>query len=229
MGQDVNPDTPHPASAGADEAAFAGGSAYRIGLTGGIGCGKTTVANLFAERGVDLIDADALAHAITAPGGAGIEPIRAAFGPAALTPEGAMDRDWMRARAFSDNGARLQLEGILHPLIRAASRRAYQEARSPYVLFVIPLLFESGDWKRRMQRTVVIDCPEEAQIARVQARSGLAEAQIRAIMAKQASRAQRLTLTDDIIDNSGDGSNLPAEVERLHAFYLELARQNRRE
>lgn len=224
--------TPPPTQAqtGPADDGFGQGGAYRIGLTGGIGCGKSTVANLFAAQGIVLIDADELAHRITAPGGDAIPALVEAFGPEVLTPEGAMNRAWMRERAFADQGnndTRVRLESILHPLIRAASRRAYQEAASPYVLFVVPLLFESGDWKRRMQRILVVDCPVEAQIARVQKRSGLPEEQIRAIMAKQASREQRLALTDDVVDNGGDGSNLPAEVGRLHARYLELARQAR--
>lgn len=198
---------------------------YPIGLTGGIGSGKTTVANLFAAHGVTLIDADAVAHAVTAPGGSGIEAVRDAFGPDAITPAGAMNRDRMRALVFSDDTAKKRLEAILHPLIRAESKRQYLAAQSPYVLFVVPLLFESADWKTRMRRTLLVDCPEEAQIERVQRRSGLRPEEVRAMMARQMPRARKLELADDIIDNSGDGSNLPAAVERLHRRYLDLAQQ----
>lgn len=198
---------------------------YSIGLTGGIGSGKSTVANLFAGYGIVLIDADAVAHQITAPAGSAMPAIRAAFGPAALAANGAMDRDKMRALVFSDNSAKARLEAILHPLIRAESKRQYLAATSPYVLFVIPLLFESGDWKNRMRRTLLVDCPEQAQIERVQRRSGLTADQVRAIMAKQMARDDKRALADDIIDNGGDGSNLPGEVERLHRLYLQLAQQ----
>lgn len=196
---------------------------YTVGLTGGIGSGKTTVANLFGASGIALIDADAIAHQITAPGGIAIAPIRTAFGEQALTAEGAMDRDRMRALAFSDDTAKRKLEAILHPLIAAESRRQRAAATSPYVMLVIPLLFESGSWNKRMQRTLLVDCPEEMQISRVMQRSGLSSEQIRAIMAKQMSRAGRLALADDVIDNSGDGSNLAEAVRQLHERYLELA------
>lgn len=196
---------------------------YTVGLTGGIGSGKTTVANLFGEHGVALIDADAIAHQITAPRGIAIGPIRATFGEQTLTAEGAMDRDKMRALAFSDDTAKRKLEAILHPLIAAESRRQRAVATSPYVMLVIPLLFESGSWNKRMQRTLLVDCPEEMQIARVIQRNGLSSEQIRAIMDKQMSRAERLALADDVIDNSGDGSNLAEAVRQLHERYLELA------
>jgi dephospho-CoA kinase len=198
---------------------------YPVGLTGGIGSGKSTVADLFAAHGVVLIDADALAHQITTPGGLAIDAIRAAFGEQALTPAGAMDRDRMRALVFTDNTAKARLEAILHPMIREESNRQYLAATSPYVLFVVPLLFESRDWKTRMRRTLLVDCPEEEQIRRVQQRSGLATEQIRAIMAKQMARAQRRELADDIIDNGGDGSNLAREVAGFHHHYLKLAQQ----
>jgi len=201
--------------------------AYPIGLTGGIGSGKSTVANLFAARGVTLIDADEIAHLITAPGGMAIGSIRQEFGTQALTPEGAMDRDKMRALVFSDDTAKARLEAILHPMIRDESKRRFAEATSPYVLLVIPLLFESGNWKKRTRRTLLVDCPEHLQIERVMRRSGISEEQVRAIMGKQMSRAERLALADDVIDNSGDGSELPRAVDDLHQRYLTMAEQVR--
>jgi len=199
---------------------------YTVGLTGGIGSGKTTVANLFGELGVALIDTDVIAHQITAPGGIAIAPIRAAFGEQALNAEGAMDRARMRTLAFSDDSAKRTLEAILHPLIAAESRRQRAAATSPYVMLVIPLLFESGSWNKRMQRTLLVDCPEDLQISRVMQRSGLGSEQIRAIMAKQMTRAGRLALADDVIDNAGDGSNLAGNVRQLHERYLELAHRH---
>ncbi len=200
---------------------------YTIGLTGGIGSGKSTVADLFAARGIALVDADVLAHRITAPGGSAIDALRNEFGDTAITPEGALDRAWMRRLAFGDDTVRRRLEAILHPMIRTASVMAVSTATSPYVMLVIPLLFESGNWRQRMQRTVVVDCSEAMQISRVIRRSGLSAEEVQAIMDKQIARAERLELADDIIDNSGDGSNLPEAVARLHALYLSLATEYR--
>lgn len=200
---------------------------FTVGLTGGIGSGKSTVANLFAAQGITLVDADALAHHITAPGGSAIEALRNEFGNSVITPEGALDRARMRRLAFGDDTVRRRLEAILHPLIRTASATAVRSATSPYVMLVIPLLFESGNWRQRMQRTVVVDCPEAMQISRVMRRSGLSAKEVQAIMDKQIARAKRLELADDIIDNSGDGSNLPEAVAHLHAMYLGMAMEYR--
>jgi dephospho-CoA kinase len=194
-----------------------------ICLTGGIGSGKSSVARLFEARGVAVIDADALAHELTAPGGAAIPAIRAAFGPEALDERGALDRERMRAAAFRDAGARQRLEAILHPMIRAESERRRAAATSAYVILMIPLLVESGEARRRCDRVLVVDCPEAEQIRRVMQRSGLSRAEVAAIMAVQASRDARLAQADDVIDNGGDPGRLESQVEALHARYLATA------
>ncbi len=194
-----------------------------VGLTGGIGSGKSAAADRFAELGAALVDTDVIAHQLTAPGGEAIVPIRAAFGDEVVTPAGALDRAAMRARVFDAADERARLEAILHPMIRAQSERECAQADAPYVVMVVPLLIESGDFRTRCARIAVVDCPEDIQVARVRARSGLDEAQIRAIMAAQASRQTRLAAADDIIDNSGDLAALHRQVDRLHARYLRLA------
>lgn len=196
---------------------------FAVGLTGGIGCGKTTVADLFAARGASVIDTDQIAHSLTAPHGAAMPALLAEFGPAFATPEGALDRAKMRALVFSDPGARARLEAILHPRIREATAAAALLATGPYVIFAVPLLIESGTWRERVARILAIDCPEEVQVARVMARNGLAEAQVRAIMAAQVTRAQRRLAADDIILNDDGLDALAPQVERLHAFYLDEA------
>jgi dephospho-CoA kinase len=196
---------------------------FSIGLTGGIGCGKTTVANLFAARGASVIDTDEIAHALTAPGGAAMPALVAEFGPAYATPAGALDRARMRELVFSDPGARTRLEHILHPRIRDATAAAAAIATGPYVIFVVPLLIESGAWAGRVTRVLAIDCPEALQVARVMARSGLQEAQVRAIMAAQVTREQRLAAADDVVVNDDGLEALAPQIERLHAFYLAQA------
>ena len=196
---------------------------FSVGLTGGIGCGKTTVADLFAARGAAVVDTDQIAHSLTAPQGAAIPALLAEFGADYATPEGALDRAKMRALVFADPGARARLEAILHPRIREATAAAALLATGPYVIFVVPLLIESGSWRGRVARVLAIDCPEEVQVARVVARNGLAEAQVRAIMAAQVTRSERLAAADDVIENDGDIAALPAQVDRLHAIYLDLA------
>ena len=192
-------------------------------LTGGIGSGKSSVARLFAAHGIEVIDADELAHALTGPGGAAIPAIRAAFGASAIDDRGALDRARMRELAFADPTARRRLEAILHPMIRAESERRRAAAASAYVILMIPLLVESGDPRRRCDRVLVVDCPEAEQLRRVMVRSNLARAEVEAIMAAQASRAARLAHADDVIDNGGDPDRLPAQVDALHRRYLALA------
>jgi dephospho-CoA kinase len=199
-----------------------------VGLTGGIGSGKSAAADMFGELGAAIVDADAIAHLLTGPAGAAMETICTAFGPEIVTADGALDRAKMRQLVFADATARGRLEAILHPMIRERSdmqsRKAISEG-APYVMLVIPLLLESGDPHGRVGRILVVDCPEELQIARVISRSGLAEAEVRRIMATQASRAQRLLVADDVIDNSGGLRNLGAQVAILHHKYCELARK----
>ncbi|WP_313819056.1 dephospho-CoA kinase [Cupriavidus sp.] len=198
-----------------------------IGLTGGIGSGKTRVADMFAARGAALIDTDLLAHEITAPGGAAIGPLVAAFGPGCLRPDGAMDRDAMRALVFSDPTAKATLEGITHPLIRSLTESRAAAVRAggqhPYLIYVVPLLVESGSWRARVGRVLVVDCQEETQIARVMARNGFTRAQVLAIMARQATRAARLAVADDVIDNDGPPEALAPQVARLDAKYRQHA------
>lgn len=196
---------------------------FSVGLTGGIGSGKTTVANLFAARGAAVIDTDLIAHQLTAPDGAAIPAIRSQFGEAFLTTEGAMDRAKMRDYVFAEPGAKARLESILHPLIRTETERSAQQVQGAYLVFVVPLLVESGSWRQRVSRTLVVDCAEATQVQRVMSRSGLPESQVRAIMAAQATRQQRLAAADDVIDNDGDALALVPQVDRLHALYASLA------
>lgn len=197
----------------------------RVGLTGGIGSGKSTIADRFAELGAAIVDTDAIAHAITAPGGAAIDPLRAHFGDAYITADGALDRGRMRDLVFADAGARRALESILHPLIRARAEDAAQRAAedAPYVMFVVPLLVESGDWKARVDRVLVVDCPIDVQIERVVRRSRIGADAVRSIVAQQASREQRLAVADDVLYNGGALGALDARVARLHAMYCGLA------
>ncbi|VVD74062.1 Dephospho-CoA kinase [Pandoraea eparura] len=198
---------------------------YAIGLTGGIGSGKTTVANLFATHGIAIIDTDAIAHGITAPGGAAMPAIRREFGDAFVAPDGSLDRARMREAVFSNDAAKARLEAITHPLIRTECERAASEAQGPYLIFVVPLLVESGRWRERVQRVLVVDCTEQTQIARVMSRNGFTRDQVLAIMARQASREQRLAAADDVIDNDAQHASLAPQVDRLHAAYLKLAAQ----
>jgi dephospho-CoA kinase len=193
---------------------------FSVGLTGGIGCGKTTVADLFAARGAAVIDTDQIAHGLTAPHGAAMPALLAEFGPDYATADGALDRARMRALVFSDPSARARLEAILHPRIREATAAAALLAGGPYTLFVVPLLIESGTWRARVARVLAVDCPEEVQVARVMARNNLSEQQVRAIMAAQVTRAQRLAAADDVILNDDGIDALLPQVERLHALYL---------
>jgi dephospho-CoA kinase len=170
-----------------------------------------------------LVDTDLIAHQITAPGGVGIEAIRSEFGTQAIKADGAMDRAKMRELVFADPSAKLRLEAILHPLIRAETETQAQQASGTYVIFVVPLLVESGGWKQRVSRVLVVDCPEQTQIARVQRRNALDEAKVRAIMATQVTRAVRLAAADDMLLNDGDTAALGPQVDRLHALYCSLA------
>jgi len=202
---------------------------FVVGLTGGIGSGKSAAAERFAARGAAIVDADAIARELTAPGGAAIAPIRTAFGAALLTREGALDRAAMRHLAFSDPAARKRLEAILHPLIRAECEvRLSRLASAEYVILVVPLLVESGEFLARVDRVCVVDCPVELQIERVMARSGLAREEVEKIIAAQASREQRLAYADDVIDNARGWAELEAQVGQLHEKYLALARSRRK-
>lgn len=194
-----------------------------IGLTGGIGSGKTAAAEEFARLGATVVDADEIAHEITSAGGAAIPGVRDLFGDVYIDTHGAMDRRKMRERVFADPGARQRLETLLHPMIREESRRRIATAKGPYVVHVVPLLVESPDYFRRVDRVLVVDCPEDVQLARVRERSGLAEEEVRRIIASQATRAMRQAAADDLIDNGGNLEALFAQVRALHRRYLQLA------
>ena len=200
---------------------------FVVGLTGGIGSGKSAAAREFERLGAALVDTDAIAHELTAPGGAALEQIKALFGAAAIGASGAMDREAMRKRVFSDPLAKRALEQLLHPMIRAEAERRIAAARSAYVIYVVPLLVESGDYRRRVDRVLVVDAPETLQRERVASRSGLGKQEVDAIMAQQASRAARLAAADDVLDNSGTLDALRAKVAALHARYLRMAAQGR--
>jgi dephospho-CoA kinase len=197
---------------------------FVVGLTGGIGSGKSAVAVLFAELGADIVDTDAIAHQLTGRGGAAIEPIRAAFGGSVITPDGALDRPAMRRLVFSDPAAKQRLEAILHPMIRVEADLRCVSAQGAYVILVVPLLVETGSYRGRVDRILVVDCAGETQVARTMARSGLSEAEVRSIMAVQAGREARLAAADDVIDNDGDLEALRAQAEALHLRYLDAAR-----
>lgn len=197
---------------------------FVVGLTGGIGSGKSTVADLFAARGVPLVDTDLIAHRITAPRGLAMPQIAAEFGEAFVAPDGSLDRAQMRALVFSDEGARKRLEAITHPLIRAETEREQHEAQGPYVIIVVPLLVESGSWKNRVNRVLTVDCSIETQIARVMNRNGFSREQVLAIIARQATREARLAAADDVIDNDNAPLELlETQVEAQHRVYLSLA------
>jgi dephospho-CoA kinase len=199
------------------------GKAFSVGLTGGIGSGKTTVADMFAAHGASVIDTDQIAHSLTGPHGAAMPALLAEFGPGYAMPDGALDRARMRNLVFSDPGARTRLEAILHPKIRDATAAAAAIATGPYTIFVVPLLVESGTWRERVSRVLVVDCPEPRQLERVMSRNGLQEAQVRAIMAAQATREQRLAAADDVILNDDGLERLASQVERLHRSYIDYA------
>lgn len=197
-----------------------------IGLTGGIGSGKTTVATFFADLGVDVVDTDAIAHELTLPQGAAISAIREAFGEKYMTDEGALDRKEIRQLVFSDNNSRRKLEAILHPLIRTEVIRRIALFCGPYGMIVVPLLLETSGYSRIVRRILVVDSTEDAQLARTVARTGLDEQVVRGIMAAQLSRAERLQQADDVIVNDFDISHLKQQVDVLHNKYLALANRD---
>jgi dephospho-CoA kinase len=192
-----------------------------IGLTGGIGSGKSTVAAMLVELGAQLVDTDAIARSLTTPGGAAMPAVAQTFGPEFVTADGALDRERMRRRAFADAGAKAQLEAILHPLIGAEAQRQASSAASRPVVFDVPLLTSQSAWRARVARVLVVDCPEDTQAARVAARPGWDEAMARRVIAQQIPRAQRRALADAVIYNGGLSLEaLRAEVRALwHAWF----------
>lgn len=198
---------------------------FVVGLTGGIGSGKSAAADAFAAHGASVVDTDVIAHELTGPDGEAMHAIREAFGPDVVATDGRLDRTRMRDLAFRDGTARRRLEAILHPMIRQVSAARVKESQGPYVVLVVPLLIESADYRSRVDRVVVVDVPETVQIARTMARSGLDRHQVVQILAAQASREARLAAADDVIDNAGERAALSARVAALHADYLARASQ----
>lgn len=189
----------------------------RIGLTGGIGSGKSTVARLLAGHGAKVVDTDAISRGLTQAGGAAMPALREAFGDGVIGPDGGLDRDQMRRLAFADGTARSKLEAILHPMISAAAQREAAAATDAAVIvFDIPLLVESGHWRDSVHRVLVVDCSESTQIARVMARSGWTADSVKAVMAAQATRERRNSIANDVVVNDGiSQADLARRVEAL--------------
>ena len=200
---------------------------YCVGVTGGIGSGKSSAAALFAERGAGIVDNDDIAHEMTRPGGRAMPAIITAFGPGIAAADGSLDRAAMRQRVFAEPAQRKVLEGILHPLIRAEARDRVNSSTAPYVMLVVPLLLETGGYPDLVRRVLVIDCEESQQISRTMQRSALTEEAVRAIMAAQLPRQQRLAGADDVLLNDGDLSRLRSQIDSLHDRYLALAATSR--
>lgn len=196
---------------------------YCVGVTGGIGSGKSSAAALFAELGAGIIDTDDIAHELTRPGGLAMPAITAAFGTGIVAADGSLDRAAMRKRVFNEPAQRKVLEAILHPLIRAEARDRAVRSTAPYVMLVVPLLLETGGYQDLVRRVLVIDCDESDQIRRTMQRSGLTEEAVRAIMVAQLPRQQRLDRADDVLRNDGDIARLRSQVAPLHDRYLKLA------
>ncbi len=194
-----------------------------IGLTGGIGSGKSAAAEIFASLGAEVIDTDLIARELTRPGAPALAEIAAKLGAEFILPDGSLDRAALRRRVFSDSTAKQTLETILHPRIRHRAAELLARSHTPYVLLVVPLLIETGAYRDIAQRILVVDCPEEIQISRTMARSGLSAAETRAILANQVSRAERLSRADDVIDNGGDRETLYTQVATLDSMYRSIS------
>lgn len=199
---------------------------FVVGLTGGIGCGKSSTSQIFSDLGVDVIDTDVISRELTQSGGSAIRVIQNTFGDAFITTDGALDRNKMRNLIFSRSDARLKLEKILHPLILEETVLQVKQSQSPYSIIVIPLLFETNDYDNIVRRTLVVDCDEQKQLLRTMARNHLSEQKVRAIMATQLSREARLQKADDIIINDQDIDHLRMQVLQLHHKYLMLSEKN---
>lgn len=200
---------------------------YVVGLTGGIGSGKTAVANAFANLGIEVVDTDALAHRLSAAGQPGYAAIRAALRDVPVRVDGEIDRAALRRLVFSDAQARARLEAALHPLIGAEARKEVGAWKGPYGLIVVPLLLERGGLRSIVERILVVDCSEEQQVLRAVARSGLSPEDVRAIMATQWPRVRRLAAADDVVDNAGELDAIAPQVLALDRRYRELAASRR--
>jgi dephospho-CoA kinase len=196
---------------------------YTVGLTGGIGSGKSTVQRLFLTFGVDIVDTDAIAHSLTGPGGLGIPGIQSEFGLDFLNPDRSLNRAAMRELVFSDPNAKRKLEQILHPLIRSEVDNQLGRVGTPYAILAVPLLIETGAYQGRVDRVLVVDCSEEQQILRTSARSKLSEQDVRNIMATQVDRKQRTQHADDIILNNGEVAQLLPAIAVLDRRFRALA------
>jgi dephospho-CoA kinase len=196
---------------------------FRVGLTGGIASGKTTVANLFEALGATIVDTDQLAREVVAQGSPLLPKIAAHFGADVLAPDGSLDRRALRTRVFADPAERLWLEQLTHPAIRELTDARSAAARGAYVMVAIPLLVETAGAKR-FERVLVVDCDPEIQLARLQARDGSTRAEAQRVLAAQASRAERLAVADDVILNDGDIAALRDQVEKLHRQYVAASR-----
>lgn len=195
-----------------------------VGLTGGIASGKSSAAKRFEELGAAVVDTDAISHELTKAGTEAMAGIRRAFGPEYASADGSLDRAKMRRLVFADPAAKATLEAILHPMIRERARAQIAAARQPYIVLVVPLLIETGAYRELIQRVLVIDCPEQEQLARAMQRSGLEESEVRAILAAQLPRTERLKHADDVIDNSGGIEELWRQVDAAHVKFLALSR-----
>lgn len=198
-------------------------SKFVVGVTGGIGAGKSTVASIFAKLGAGVVDTDAISRQLTAPGGGAIAAIRDKFGESFIGEDGGLNRSAMREWVFNHPPARKQLEAILHGRIRDAVAAALDAATQPYVLLVVPLLIEVGTYRPLLARTLVVDCSEEIQVERASQREGMSAESVRAIMAAQTDRKTRLRVADDVLENDGSLSALETRVRELDALYRELA------
>jgi dephospho-CoA kinase len=195
----------------------------RIGLTGGIASGKSTVTQRFSELGIPIVDADIASRAVVEPGSIGLQRIVERFGPNILGPAGELNRAALRAQVFGNAQLRKELEAILHPLIRSYMEQKAKDQVSPYLIMAIPLLVESGSPRDRVDRILVVDADETTQLRRLMDRDGSSEAQARAILASQTSRASRLAAADDVLSNDGSVTDLRQAVDRLHQRYIDLA------
>ncbi|MBX7230335.1 MAG: dephospho-CoA kinase [Burkholderiaceae bacterium] len=198
---------------------------FSVGLTGGIGSGKTAVSDWFAAQGVSIIDTDVISHKLTAPNGAAIATIRKTLGNAFIDENGALNRSYTREIVFNDETTRQRLQAILHPLIYQSCLKEAKAASGPYLMFVVPLLIESKEYRSLMDRILVVDAPDEIRIARVMQRSQLTREQVQAIMSKQASRKAHLRIADHVLDNSSTKEALTLQLVQRHADYLAASKQ----
>ncbi len=202
-------------------------SFFSLGITGGIGSGKSTIAHLFAERGASVIEMDVIAHQLTAPGGLGMDAIRREFGAQFVNEDGSLNRAKMRELVFQDASAREKLEAILHPMIKEEAQNQANQSKGDYIIFVIPLLTEQPVWQDMPDRILLVDCPEELQINRVMMRNRMEKKQVEAIMAAQATRQERLAIADDVILNDNEIDKLLEKIDYLHSKYKKIAEERK--